>query len=128
MLSSRAAGRPTFSSRCSRPYRCRPDALVDAARRQARVLTRRGWGICLSSGGFAIAGRILSIPELYAVAVAALALAGGAIAYVRFWPWQVDAQREVHPPQVHADGSSRVELSVRNLDERPSPVLSARDP
>ena len=58
--------------------------------------------MCLSSGGFAIAGRILGIPELYAVAVAALALAGGAIAYVRFWPWQVDAEREVHPPQVHA--------------------------
>lgn len=92
------------------------------------MLTRRGWGISISSGGFAIAGRVLGIPELYAVAVAALALAGGAIVYIRFWPWQVDAQREVHPPQVHADGSSRVELSVRNLDERPSPVLSARDP
>jgi uncharacterized protein (DUF58 family) len=92
------------------------------------VLTRRGWGVCLSSVGFALFGRLLGIPELYAVAVATLAVAGGAIGYVRLWPWQVDAQREVHPPQVHANGSSRVELSVRNLDDRPSPVLSARDP
>ena len=92
------------------------------------MLTRRGWAVCLSSGGFAIAGRLLGIPELYAVAVAALAVVGGAIGYVRFWPWQIDAQREVHPPQVHADGSSRVELAVRNLDQRSSPVLSARDP
>jgi uncharacterized protein (DUF58 family) len=84
--------------------------------------------VCLSSGGFAIAGRLLGIPELYAVAVAALALIGGALGYVRFWPWRIDAQREVHPPQVHADGSSRVELAVRNLDARRSPVLSARDP
>ncbi|HSS09580.1 MAG TPA: hypothetical protein VLL25_06830, partial [Acidimicrobiales bacterium] len=79
------------------------------------MLTRRGWTLCFSSGGFAIAGRLLGVPELYAVAVAALALVGAAIGYVRFWPWQIDAERDVRPPQVHADGSSRVELSVRNL-------------
>jgi uncharacterized protein (DUF58 family) len=92
------------------------------------LLTRRGWALCFSSGGFAIAGRLLGVPELYAVAVAALASVVAAIGYVRFWPWQIDAQREVRPPQVHADGSSRVELSVRNLDRRRSPVLAARDP
>jgi uncharacterized protein (DUF58 family) len=84
--------------------------------------------MCFASAGFAISGRLLGIPELYAFAVAALALVAGAIGYVRFWPWQVDAEREVRPPQVHADGSSRVDLSVRNLDRRRSPVLSARDP
>jgi uncharacterized protein (DUF58 family) len=40
----------------------------------------------------------------------------------------VEALREVRPPQVYADGGSRVELSVRNVAGSRSPVLSARDP
>jgi uncharacterized protein (DUF58 family) len=91
-------------------------------------LTRRGWAVCASALGMAAAGRILGIPELYAIAVVALGLTAGAVVYVRFAPWQVDAQREIRPPQLHAGGNGRVELAVRNLDARRSPVLSARDP
>jgi uncharacterized protein (DUF58 family) len=73
-------------------------------------------------------GRLLGVPELYAMAVVAAATVLGAVAYVRWYPWQMEAQREVRPPQVSANGSSRVELSVRNTDTRRSPVLAARDP
>jgi uncharacterized protein (DUF58 family) len=92
------------------------------------ALTRRGWAVCASALGMAAAGRLLGIPELYAIAVVALGLTAGAVLYVRFAPWQVEAQREIRPPQLHAGGNGRVELAVRNVDARRSPVLSARDP
>ena len=77
---------------------------------------------------FVIAGRLLGIAELYAFAVVGLGLTAGAMLYVRYAPWQIDARREVRPPQVHAGGHGRVELSVTNMDSHRSPVLSARDP
>ena len=75
-----------------------------------------------------VSGRLFGLPELYALAVAAAASVAGALLYVRYFPWKVEALREVRPPQVECRGSSRVELSLRNTDTRRSPVLSARDP
>jgi uncharacterized protein (DUF58 family) len=92
------------------------------------TFTRRGWAVCGAAVAFVAAGRLLGIPELYALAVVGLGLLAGAVVYVRFAPWDVEAHREVRPPQVHAGGNGRVELSVRNNDSRRSPVLSARDP
>jgi len=77
---------------------------------------------------FVATGRLLGIPELYALAVVALSLVTGAVVYVRYSPWDIEASREVRPPRVEAGGNSRVELSVRNNDSHRSPVLSARDP
>jgi uncharacterized protein (DUF58 family) len=84
--------------------------------------------VCGAAVAFMAAGRILGIPELFALAVVAISLIVGAVVYVHYVHWSVDAQREVRPPQVHAGGNARVELSVRNRDSRRSPVLSARDP
>lgn len=91
-------------------------------------LTRRGWAVVGVAVAFVAAGRLLGIPELYAFAVVAFGLVIGAVAYVRFSPWSIEASREVRPPRVQAGGNSRVELSVRNNDSHRSPVLSARDP
>jgi uncharacterized protein (DUF58 family) len=76
----------------------------------------------------AVAGRLLGVPELFAISVAGLGLVAGGLVYVRGHPCRLEAERELRPPQVHAHGNSRVELSVRNLDGRRSPILSARDP
>jgi uncharacterized protein (DUF58 family) len=92
------------------------------------VLTRRGISVLVLAVGMVLAGRLLGIPELYAVAVTAVALVAGAVIYVRAHPCRLEARRDLRPPQVHAGGNSRVELSVRNIDSRRSPVLSARDP
>ena len=92
------------------------------------MLTRRGWLTSSLAVASALAGRLLGIPELYVVAVVCLALVAGSVIYVRYQPFQVETHREVRPAQVHTNGRSRVELSVRNVDGRRSPVLSARDP
>ncbi len=92
------------------------------------TLTRRGWAVCAAAVAFVATGRLLGIPELYALAVVGLGLIAGAVVYVRYAPWDIEANREVRPPQVHAGGNGRVELSVRNNDSHRSPVLSARDP
>jgi uncharacterized protein (DUF58 family) len=92
------------------------------------MLTRRGLSVLILAVAMVLAGRLLGIPELYAIAVVAVTLVGGAVVFVRGHPCRLDARRELRPPQVHAGGNSRVELSVRNIDGRRSPVLSARDP
>lgn len=78
--------------------------------------------------GFAVGGRLFAIVELYVLAAAGLALCGAALAYVWSRSISVESARTVHPPRVHAGTSSRVELDVRNLAKRRSPVVRIRDP
>jgi uncharacterized protein (DUF58 family) len=92
------------------------------------VITRRGWWVAVLAVLLMTAGRLFGLPELYAVAMAAGALDVGAAVYVRAAAWRVDAQRQLRPPRVHAGGNARVELSLRNLAGRRSPVLAVRDP
>jgi uncharacterized protein (DUF58 family) len=92
------------------------------------LITRRGWWVALLAVLFMMAGRLFGLPELYAVAVASGALLAGAVIYVRRASWRVDAERQLRPPRVHAGGTARVELSLRNLAPHRSPVLAVRDP
>ena len=92
------------------------------------MLTRRGWLLAAGSIVLSVAGRLLGVLELFAMAAAAIALVAGALLYVRFTRFQLEAGRELRPPRVHAGTASRVELTVRNKAFRRSPVLAARDP
>jgi uncharacterized protein (DUF58 family) len=92
------------------------------------MVTRRGWWVALLALLLMAAGRLFGIPELYAVAVAGGALVGAAVLYVRRAAWRVQADRRLRPARVHAGGNARVELSLRNLGTRHSPVLAVRDP
>jgi uncharacterized protein (DUF58 family) len=92
------------------------------------VLTRRGWLLAVGSLVLAAGGRLLGLVELFALACAALVLATAALLYVRLTRFRLEATRELRPPRVHAGNASRVELTVRNIAFRRSPVLAARDP
>ena len=92
------------------------------------MITRRGWLFCVGAALLLVAGRLLAITELYALAAGGLALVVGALIYVRLSRYRLEATRELHPPRVHAGSPSRVELLVRNVGFRRSPVLSVRDP
>lgn len=92
------------------------------------MLTRRGWLLGAGSGALVIAGRVLGISELFALAAGAVALILGALIYVQATRVTLDAVRELHPPRVHAGSPSRVELTVHNRGTRRTPVLGVRDP
>lgn len=92
------------------------------------MLTRRGWLLVLGSIVLSGVGRVLGLDELFALAAAALTLTVAALLYIRLTRFQLEATRELRPARVHAGSASRVELSVRNMAFRRSPVLTARDP
>src|SRR4051794_21096050 len=77
-----------------------------------RVLTGRG--LLVQTGGLVVAvtGRIFGIVELFAVGTAMIGLLVASVAYARLLPYTLRATRQLHPPRVHAGGSSRVELTV----------------
>ncbi len=92
------------------------------------MLTRRGWGLALSSIAFLVAGRLFGLPELFVLAAVAAALCAAAVGYVYFRGVDVTVDRQLHPPRVFAGGNSRVELELHNRSSRRTPVLTVRDP
>ena len=92
------------------------------------MLTRRGWLLGVGAAALGVAGRLLGISELFALAAAAVTLVIGGLIYVHVTRVTLDAQRELHPPRVHAGSPSRVELTVHNRGRRRTPVLGVRDP
>jgi uncharacterized protein (DUF58 family) len=92
------------------------------------LLTARGWAIAVAAGVALVAGRFLGLADLYVAGAGLIVAVVIAAAYVRIVRSNVHATRRVQPPRVHAGGSSRVELSLRNHSTRRSPVLGVRDP
>ena len=92
------------------------------------MLTRQGW-LCLWGGlSLVVLGRLLGIGELYVFGAVALGLVAVAVLYVRLMRLDLQVDRVVHPARVHVGQASRVEVRVRNLRSRPTPVLTLRDP
>lgn len=92
------------------------------------MLSRRGWGVLATSVALLVAGRVLGLVELYILAATSVALCAAAAAYVSLHGLDVRTDRVLHPPRVHAGGSSRVDLGIRNAGRRRTPVLEVRDP
>ena len=91
------------------------------------MLTRRGWWAGIGSVVAAGAGRLFGMGELLVLAVAALALICGAVAWTRTRRIRLRIQRSVQPVRVHAGGQARVELALSNLGGS-TPVLHVTDP
>ena len=75
-----------------------------------------------------IVGRLLGVRELTSLGLVALVLTGASLALVAYGPVEIEAVRRLVPGRVHAGSACRVDLHVRNLSRRRSPVLTARDP
>jgi uncharacterized protein (DUF58 family) len=91
------------------------------------MLTRQGW-LCLWGGlGLLAVARLLGIGELYVLGAVMLGLLGVAAVYVRTTRLDLNVDRVVHPARVHAGQLSRVEVRVRNLRTKDTPVLRLRD-
>ena len=91
------------------------------------MLTRRGWTLVGSAALLIVAGALVGIEELYALAGAALVLVAAAYAWVHGRSWDLSAERKL-PSRVAAGCEARVELRVRNRRPQISPVVTLRDP
>ena len=92
-----------------------------------RLLTRQGWLLAGIAVALVVAGRLLGTLELFLLGVVTAVLVIGCCLYVRAVRPTIDLVRELHPPRVHAGTPSRVDLRVRNLGTRATPVLGLRD-
>lgn len=79
------------------------------------------------SAAVILLGRLLGLIDLYVVGVAGILLVSGGIGWVRLQHIDLKATRRVRPARVSVGSSVRVEVSVRNVARRRSPVLEACD-
>jgi uncharacterized protein (DUF58 family) len=92
------------------------------------VLTRQGWLVVLGTVGLLAVGRVLGLPELFALGVIAAALLIGSAILVATARLELEVGRAIHPARVHVGTASRVDLTIRNLRATTTPVLRLRDP
>lgn len=92
------------------------------------MLTRQGWLVGFGVLVLLVTGRLLGLPELFALGVAAAALLAAAALVVGAARLELEVGRAVHPARVHVGTATRVELAVRNTRAARTPVLRLRDP
>ena len=92
------------------------------------MLTRQGWLVGVGTLALLAGGRLLGLPELFALGMVAAVLLGGAVIMVTTSHLDLEVGRTVHPVRVAVGTPTRVELAVRNLRPTRTPVLRLRDP
>jgi len=92
------------------------------------VLTRQGWLLAAGAIGLLVSGRLLGLLELFILGVVAIALLVGCAIVVALARLELEVGRAVHPARTSVGTATRVELSIRNLQTAPTPVLRLRDP
>ena len=91
-------------------------------------LSRRATGLLAAGAMLPLVGRLLGRRELTSLGLVALVLTGASLVLVAYAPVRIEAVRRLVPARVHAGSPCRVDLHVRNLGLRRSPVLTACDP
>jgi uncharacterized protein (DUF58 family) len=92
------------------------------------VLTRTGWMVTAGAVVAVVAGRLFGLVELYLFGAGLAALAAFAAGRVLTTRLRLEVGRQLSPRRVHAGQQARVELSVTNTADRPTPVLRMHDP
>ena len=91
-------------------------------------LTRRAWTLGVAGLLLPLGGRLLGVRELTTLGLVALVLIAASLTLVAYGAVEIEAVRRLVPVRVHAGTPCRVDLHLRNLALRRSPVLTARDP
>lgn len=92
------------------------------------MLTRQGWLVIVGGVVLLVLARLLGMAEMFVFGACALGLVLFAAAYVGVKRLELEVGRTVHPARVHAGHVSRVDVRVRNLRARDTPVLRLDDP
>ncbi|MFT5222619.1 MAG: hypothetical protein ACI867_000924 [Glaciecola sp.] len=91
------------------------------------VLTRRGWGLAGSAVALWITSRILGVPELSMLALAAAALVLLAAAFTAGASASITAHRHVTTPRLHHGRTGAVEVTLHNAGRLPTAILQVKD-
>lgn len=92
------------------------------------MLTRQGWLVAVGAALLVVAGRLLGLPELYALGLVAAVLLALSLATVGASRLDLSVDRSIHPHRVQVGTVTRVELAIGNQRARRTPVLRLRDP
>jgi uncharacterized protein (DUF58 family) len=92
------------------------------------MLTRQGWLVGLGTVALLVGGRLLGLPELFALGLVCAVLLVASLLLVGAARLELEVGRAVHPARVHVGTPTRVELTIRNMRATPTPVLRLRDP
>ncbi|MGH9118267.1 MAG: DUF58 domain-containing protein [Acidimicrobiales bacterium] len=92
------------------------------------MLTRAGWLVAAGAIGLVAAGRFLGLEELFVLGAACGILLAAAAIWVSRARFRLEVARSVTPARVHAGNASRVDLAIRNVGTRRTPVLRFTDP
>ena len=92
------------------------------------TLTRRGWSLTGAALGLVVGSFLLGALEMLVVGIAALALIGAVVVWLRFRePPDLAISRRVRPDRLHVGSEGRIDLLVENLGGRATPLLAATD-
>jgi uncharacterized protein (DUF58 family) len=92
------------------------------------VLTRQGWLVGVGTIALLAGGRLLGLPELFALGLVCAVLVVASVLLVGSARLELEVGRAVHPARVHVGTPTRVELTIRNLRATRTPVLRLKDP
>jgi uncharacterized protein (DUF58 family) len=88
-------------------------------------LARRGWTVAGAAAGLLAGGRLLGADELSVLGLAALAVLGGAAAWVALTRPALEVTRRVEPTRLHVDDRARVDLVV--VARRGTPLVDVTE-
>ncbi len=91
------------------------------------MLTRQGWLVAAGAIGLIAGGRVLGLPELYALGAVAAVLLVACAVMVAMTRLDLEVGRTVRPTRLHVSTPARVDLHVRNARSNRTPVLRLRD-
>ena len=92
------------------------------------MINRYGIALALCGVVSAVLGRVFGVIELYVIAAGLVTLTVLSTVLVIVSRPRLSIERTVHPGRVFVDESATVELSVRNVGWRTSPVVRLTDP
>lgn len=92
------------------------------------VITRSGWTVLVGSGLLLVTARTFGLLELFVCGSAGVLTVLAALIWARTTRLRIEVEREVTPAKAHAGSSSTVQLTVRNVGTRRTPVARLRDP
>jgi uncharacterized protein (DUF58 family) len=91
------------------------------------LLTKRGGTLAGATVGLLVGSRLLGADELAVLGLAGVAIIAVAVVSSRLRRVRLVARRVLHPPRLQVGASGRIELELKNVGTRPTPLATLAD-